>query len=188
VQRPTVVLIGPAAVGKSTIAPLLATRLGRQAVDLDAHASSYYEEVGQPIAALRDEITRRGYPEAARWWQPARAHAACRIVGDHPGTVIAFGAGHSHFEDRRPHFEAVVRALADTTVIFLLPHADPLQSLAVLRERALATKGHGWVRDGVDYLDQWINSDQNLQLATHVVAVGDRDPDQAAAHLVDVLS
>lgn len=178
----TVVLIGPAAIGKSTIAPLLALCLGQATVDLDAHAAKYYEEVGQPLSALRTEMARRGYPAAARWWQPARAHAAVRILEDHPGKVISFGAGHSHFEDLA-YFDVVRDALAGMTVVFLLPYRDAVRSLQVLRERAIATKGHGWTRDGVDYLNDWITSDQNRELATLVAEIGDLGPEQATDHV-----
>ena len=182
----TIVLIGPAAVGKSTIAPLLARRLGRHAVDLDAEAAPYYEEAGQPLSALRTEMARRGYPAAAKWWQPARVHAAVRILEDHPGKVIAFGAGHSHFEDRTA-FDVVRDALVGTTVILLLPYRDPVRSLEVLRERSTATKGHAWIRDGVDYLHEWITSAQNRELATFVTEVGGLDPDQATEEVYEVL-
>jgi hypothetical protein len=173
------VLIGPVAVGKTTLAPLIAAELGRPWVDLDAHASRYYEEVGQPVDAFRAEIDRVGYPAAARWWQPARAHAAVRVVEDHPGHVIAFGAGHSHFEERR-FFEAVRRRLVGIEVVFLLPFEDPARSLTLLRSRSEAARGHDWVRDGFDFLEDWIGSEQNRALAIRTVHVGGLFPEEAA--------
>jgi shikimate kinase len=176
---PSFVLIGPANVGKSTVAPRLAEILGRGCVDLDQRAAEYYEEAGQPVSRFAAEIERRGYPEAARWWQPARSHAVARVVEDHPSSVIALGAGHSHYEDRS-YFDQVRAALSGLVVVFLLPYPERERSLDLLRSRTLEGRGHNWVREGVDYLTEWIDSEQNRALASRTVFVGDLDPLGAA--------
>lgn len=73
-----------------------------------------------------------GAVAAHRWWQPARAHAAVRVVDEFVGSVIAFGAGHSHYEDRQ-FFELVRDATIECRVVSLLPDPDPQKSIDVLR-------------------------------------------------------
>jgi hypothetical protein len=169
---PTIVLIGPAGVGKSTVGAALARRLGIPFVDLDEIASGYYDEVGQPVERLIDRIPRDGLRAAHRWWQPARAHAATRCVVDHPGSVIALGAGHSHFEDDE-FFEPVRVALRSADVVLLLPRPDPEASEAFLRLRC-ADRGHDW--GGLGFLREWIESEHNRAVAGVVVYVADRSP------------
>jgi hypothetical protein len=101
------------------------------------------------------------------------------LVRDHPGAVIAFGAGHSHFEDRS-HFESIEMAVAECTVVLLLPDLDQNPSLATLRARCPDTKGHDWNRDDDDYLAEWVTSDQNQLLADVVVYSDDLTPERYA--------
>lgn len=89
------VLTGPAAVGKSTIGPLLAASVGLPFVDLDEVAGRYYGEAGMNLDDFRTKIDAVGYVAAHRWWRPARVNALQRVLEDCPGFVVAVGAGHT---------------------------------------------------------------------------------------------
>ncbi len=164
----TIVLIGPPAAGKSTVGSLLAAALGTSFVDADEAGTVHYRASGRPLESFIDRVDSEGFASAHRWWQRARVAAAAGLVRDHPGAVIAFGAGHSHFEDRS-HFESTRVAVAECTVVLLLPDVDQTSSLAILRARCLGTRGHDWNRDDHDYLAEWVTSDQNQLLADVVV-------------------
>lgn len=177
----SLVLIGPAAAGKSTVGALVAAALGRPFIDLDEVAAAYYEEAGQPLDDLIRHIAHVGLVAAHRWWQPARAHAAVRVIGDHPNTVIAFGAGHSHFEDDVAA-EPVHHALADCFVVLLLPAADPEVAHRVLADRCTQERGEEW--GGSTFLLDWVRSAQNLALADNVVYTGSRTAGEVADEVV----
>lgn len=177
------ILIGPAGAGKTTVGQLLATSLGRAFVDLDEAGADFYEEVDRPVTALEVEISNRGFVSAHRWWQPARVHAVSRVLAEHPGAVIAFGAGHSHYEDRR-FFEMVRALVEEPPVVLLLPDPDPGVALHQLRERCVADKGHNWLRDGEDFLEVWMSSEQNRVLADIVVYSSGRRPAAVADAIV----
>jgi hypothetical protein len=164
----TVVLIGPPGAGKSTVGPLLAGSLGTNFIDVDEIGDAYYVASGRPLTSFVHKVAREGFPSAHRWWQPARVEAATGVVRDHPGAVVAFGAGHSHFEDL-DCFESVRSALADCTVVLMIPDADESRSRIILRGRSIDIKGHDWVRDEHDYLAEWVTSEQS-QLLADVVA------------------
>ncbi len=177
---PTVVLIGPPGAGKSTVGPLLAASLGAWFVDVDEVGDVAYDAAGQPLALFEDRIARTGFAAAHRWWQPARLAAATAAIADHAGSVIAFGAGHSHYED--PAFAVQLQSIvAGCHVVLLLPDPDASESLRVLRRRCVDSKRHGWVIDGVDHLAAWSISEQNRQLADSVVYALDRTPLEYAA-------
>jgi shikimate kinase len=181
------VLIGPVCAGKSTLAPLVAARLGLEAVDLDAVAERYYEEVGRSRAALHETGARLGDLGAYRWWQEGHPHAVRRVLEDHPAAVVSLGAGHSvYFDDAL--FADVREALSGDFVVFVLPSRDPERSMAVCRERALATNRMSWVMDGVDVLATWVTGTQNAALSDLTVFTEGRTADAVAREIVEAFS
>jgi shikimate kinase len=111
-SAPRVVLVGPPATGKTTLGALLAARLQRPFIDVDAVGERYYAETGWSIAKLRERITAVGRLAAEIEWEPARAHAVARVIADHPDAVIALGAGHTSYTD--PELRRRVRAALKT--------------------------------------------------------------------------
>ncbi|MEZ5223803.1 MAG: hypothetical protein R2713_18980 [Ilumatobacteraceae bacterium] len=100
--------------------------------------------------------------------------------------MIALGAGHSHFEDEE-RFDEAARVLGAAFVVFLLPSPDPAESRRVLRERCERDKGTDWIRDGHDYLEEWIGSRQNLSLADLVVFGDGRSPSDIARQIASAV-
>ena len=181
------ILIGPVCVGKSTLLPVLAARLGRAAVDLDEVAEPYYEEVGRGRARMQEVGAERGDLGTFRWWQEGHPHAVRRVLEDHPDAVVSLGAGHSTYADAAL-FEEVREALAPHDPILLLPSADPAMSIEVVRQRALARNGIDWIMDGVDIIDEWVRGDQNRRLAKLTLFTDGRSPDDLADEIVRTLT
>ena len=181
-----VVLIGPVCVGKSTVMPLVAARLGRSCVDLDDVAEAYYEEVGRGRTRLQGIGAERGDLGAYLWWQEGHPHAVRRVLEDYPGAVISLGAGHTTYTDPAL-FEQVRALLSECQVILLLPTPNNDTSLSVLRERAIRLNGMDWRMNGVDVLEQWVVGEQNRRLASKIVYTGDDAPARIADAIVDVL-
>ncbi|GAA1764360.1 hypothetical protein GCM10009734_85640 [Nonomuraea bangladeshensis] len=181
---PWMVLIGPAAAGKTTLGEGLASATGRQFVDVDALGETYYAEVGWSMDRLRDRIQAVGRVAAEREWEPARAHAVERMMADHPGAIVSLGAGHSHYT-RSELFERVRLALRPVGhVVLVLPSSDRERSVQILRQRSLATKGTDWIsRDGHDFLRQWVHDPGNEALATTVLHTEGEEPGQSISRL-----
>lgn len=161
----TVVVIGPVAVGKTTVGRALAERLGRRFVDVDDDvAEAVYDELGMGYDVLFARADRDGAVAAYRWWEPALVAAAERALRDHTGAVIAFGAGHAHFT-QRPHADRVATLLEEATVVLLRAHADDDRAIELVRARSISERDHDWCYGDVDYIADWVRSDQNRRLA-----------------------
>lgn len=179
-------LVGPAACGKSTAGEAAARLLGVPFVDADEAGGRYYREVGWDLDRLVDRVATVGRLAAEREWEPARAHAVGRLVADHPGAVLALGAGHTTYDDP-VHRDAVRAALARAgAVVLLLPSAGRDDALRVLRERAVAAKGTDWVRDGHDFLAGWLDDPAVRELATDVLVTGDEPPGSTARRVAAI--
>lgn len=177
-----VVLIGPAGAGKSTVGQLVGTLSGRRFVDIDGVGDRFYERAGQPVDQLVGRIESHGFAAAHRWWQPARL-AAVAAIDEHTSSVIAFGAGHSHFEDDT-YARQAAQVFARAFVVLLLPSPDLAECLRVLRARCLLDKDTDWIRDGRDYLVEWATSDQNVRLANLVMYDNGRTTAEVAQQIV----
>ncbi|RMI09309.1 shikimate kinase [Cellulomonas triticagri] len=184
---PRLVLVGPVATGKSTLGAAVATALGVPFVDVDGVGDRYYAEVGWSIDRLVARSAAVGRLAAEREWETARAHAVARVVAEHPGAVVALGAGHTSYvdPDHARHVRTVLAAVPH--VVLVLPCADRDAALAVLRRRSLATKGRDWVVDGHDLLAEWVDDPTTRTVATDVLLTGDEGPDASAARLLDLL-
>ncbi|MGP7959214.1 shikimate kinase [Sanguibacter sp. A247] len=183
----SIVFIGPAATGKSTIGGLLASALGRTLVDADEVGDRYYAEVGWSIDRLVERIADVGRVAAEREWEAARAHAVARIIEDYPGAVIALGAGHASYTDAECH-SAVRDALSVVPhVILLLPSLNRAEALHELRTRSRESKGTDWVRDGHDFLAEWFDDPGTRALATMTVVTGHESPAHTVSRLRTLL-
>jgi shikimate kinase len=180
----TIVVVGPAATGKSTLGTVVAARLGKPFVDIDEIAWPYYAETGWDLERLHDRIRAVGRVAAEREWEPARAYAVEHVLADHAGTLIALGAGHTSYTDPSCT-QRVHAALSQVpSVVLLLPSPDPQRSVAVLRERSITSKGTDWIRDGHDFLAEWVAEPLNHAVATSVVFTDGLTPEQTAERII----
>ena len=184
---PSLVLIGPAAAGKTTAGSLAATILGVSFVDIDDVGGRYYAEVGWSIERLVRRSKEVGRVAAERDWEPARAHAVRRAVADHPGAVLALGAGHTSYTD--PGCRAEVRAALSSVprVVLLLPSEERGTALAELRQRSRASKGTDWISSGHDFLAEWLDDEGLRSLATDTVLTAGRQPQETAEQVAALL-
>lgn len=176
---PPTVLIGPPGAGKSTVGPLVAELTGRVFVDADEAATPWYAAAGWSVERLRARSEQIGLEEAHREWEVALVAAVVGLASEHDGAVLALGAGHTHVTDPRL-FGEVERALVGADVVLLRPAADGVRSLAVLRERCQRSKGHGWVVDGVDWLERWLTDGLDEHLATRTALTQGQGPEGTA--------
>jgi shikimate kinase len=171
--RDEIVLIGPPGSGKSTIAMLLAARLGLPRICLDETRWRYFYEIGYDAALADKLLAQAGFAAVYRHWKPYEAHAVKRVLEEHARCVFDLGAGNSVFADELL-FEEVRAAFAPFRhVVLLLPSRDPQEAIEILRRRRPVEASRG-----VDLYDHFVRHPSNLELSTHVITTGDRTAEQ----------
>jgi hypothetical protein len=187
----SIVLIGPSGAGKSTVSVLLAARLGWQAIELDKLRWEYFAEIGYDAdyaAALRE---REGFASVARYWKPFDIHGVERVTADYlSDCVIAFGAGHSFYEDPA-QFARAQKALTPFPVVLLLPNADIESSATILRERIAAKETFLTEAslNGISAINRtFLVASSNALLAKHTVYTAGHSPEQTCDAILALLS
>ncbi|HEX8220490.1 MAG TPA: shikimate kinase [Chloroflexia bacterium] len=184
----SVILIGPYGTGKSTIAELIAPKLGVPHVSMDTE-QHYYAEVGfdkEEFRRLYREVSQRA---ADLYFQSFFPAAMARLLHDHPGHVIDLGAGHTVSED--PARFARIKALLDPypNVVLILPSPDLDRSISVLRERTRDRPGADFFFNSeFDYFNYWVKSPCNFELAKLTVYTEGKTPEQTASEVLRALN
>lgn len=174
-----IVLIGPMKVGKSTVARLLAERLGIERNGLDKRRWKYFAEIGYDESyALRLSETE-GSQSTLSYWKPFEVHAVERHLEDAHDCVIDFGAGYSVQEDPVLR-DRIRRALAPYPQIVLLqPSPDPEESIAFLAERV------GSQLQSVN--EYYIRHPANYELARSIIYTMGKTPQQTCEEVLSTL-
>lgn len=129
----SLILIGPISAGKTTLQKMLAEKLDFTPLDLDDLRSTYYPEIGYDNDEAERLREKEGLDAMLAYWKPFELHAVERVLREYPsGHVIAFGAGHSVYDDAE-QFARAQQALAPfPRVVLLLPSPDVDESVAML--------------------------------------------------------
>jgi shikimate kinase len=185
-----IILIGPMAAGKTTVAGLLAEKLGLVHHELDDRRWDYYNEIGYDQALAGQIRAEQGFTSLYRYWKPFELHAVQRVLADCADGVISFGAGHSVYEDEML-FEHARQALAPyPNVILLLPCEDAAEAIAILTERFLAQakiEGFEPSPQVIGMIEHFISHPSNRQLAKQVFYTKEKTPEQTCDEIMQWL-
>jgi shikimate kinase len=175
-----IILIGPVAVGKSTVGKVLAERLGLPQVSMDDKRFDYYRELGYEEAFMKKIFELEGAGGVYRYWKVFDAYSVERLLADHKGVpcVIDMGGG-SSVHEHDDQLERVKKALANhINVVLLLPHEDPAESIRFLDERT------GWGGKERNINHHFLAHRSNRELATLTVYVAGRTPEDIATEIM----
>jgi shikimate kinase len=128
VVRKNIFLVGPASVGKSTAAELLAHRIGYRFVDIDREFCRRLEPI--PLC-----VREKGYPAYCE----ANSALTDRLVAEYgEGTVFATPSGFLVHEGSPHLVEKHLRLIEGGISVLLLPDVDPQKGVDTVVARQLA--------------------------------------------------
>lgn len=184
VQLP-VVLIGPMAAGKSTLAAAVAARIGAPHVPLDAVRYYYYLKQGFRLA---DQLAAPDFAAVCRLWKPFEIGAAEQVVTEFADAVIDFGAGQAHYTDpeRRRRLRAALGPLPN--VVLLMPSADLDEAERLCNERDRARLGPQYDPGRAAMARAFVRSESFREVAKHTVITGGRPVEASLEELVAKLA
>jgi shikimate kinase len=172
------VLIGPIGVGKSTVAPIVASLTGRATVSVDEVRFEHYRRAGYDDARADAFLATGDVFGLTRYWKPFEADALEHLVRDHTDVVLDLGAGHADYPDG-PLLDRVATALAEHFVVLLMPSGSVEESVDFLRPRV------GDQAEVVHELNRtFVESRSFRLLADTTVLVAGLTPDEVAAEVV----
>jgi len=175
--------------GKSTIAQMLAERLGVKRYELDSLRQGYYDEIGYD-KELASKIANgeEGMIGLIKYWKPFEAHAVERAMAEHENCVLDFGAGHSVYEEEEL-FTRVKNALAPFDhVILLLPSPALDESVRILNSRfsSLLEREVGKVDpELLDLNEHFVKHPSNHQLAKMIIYTQGKSPEETCDEILE---
>lgn len=150
--RAEIVLMGPVRAGKSTVGRLLAERLGKKQVSLDAIRHAYYREIGFDDQFAQEVRRECGFLGLVLYWNLFDAYAVERMLAEYRDCIFDFGGG---IYESTESLARVKRALTPVAnVVLLLPSADPEETQRILKERDLnppADIAYNYLRRGLSH-------------------------------------
>jgi shikimate kinase len=190
-SQASIILIGPSNAGKSSLIKPLAEALNYRPIDLDELRWNYYNEIGYDAEKAKQIRQEGGMKALAAYWKPFDIYGIERILKDYPErTVIAFGAGHSIYEDEE-HIHRANEALSKfSLVILLVPSPDKDESYTILRQR-LAHAEPEMKEEMLDALMEinrsFIEHPSNLRLARHTVYTAGKTIEESATEILKLI-
>jgi MoxR-like ATPase len=190
-MKPTIILIGPLGVGKSTVGHLLAEKLGLPQCSVDLVRWKYYDEIGfDKAVASKLAKSDQGIRGQLRYSEPFDAHAIARILADHGQGVIDFGASNSVYEDQ--YLLARVENILTPypNVILLLPSSDLDESVEILNARLtrmLKARGEEIRNELFDLNEYFIKHPSSHRLAKLVIYTKDKTAEEICNEILQRL-
>jgi len=185
----TIILIGPMCAGKSTIAEMLAERLGIKRYELDSLRQAYYDEIGYD-EGLASKIANgeEGMMGLIKYWKPFEAHAVERALSEHKNCVFDFGAGHSVYEEEELFTRVQIALAPFNHVILLLPSPNLDESVKILNARfsKLLEREVGKVDPKLlDLNEHFVKHTSNHQLAKMTIYTQNKSPEETCDEILE---
>ncbi len=177
-----IILIGPIRAGKTTVAGLLAKKLGLPQRSMDEFRWKYYQEKNYDEELAQQIREKEGFLGIYRYWKPFEAYAVERLLSEHSNCVVDFGGGHSVYEDDEL-FQQVKQILEPyRNVVLILPSPEREESIQILNER-----NGGIFSNGVDFNEHFVKHHSNYDLAKFIVYTKGKSPEETCDDILKLV-
>ena len=187
----SIIVIGPSTTGKSTLSKRLAKIINWTSVDLDLLRWDYLKETDYDFEKAKAIRQESGFEAVVAYWDRYDLHCVWRIAEDYPHNhVIAFGAGHSIFDDLEERKQVKQILSKFPQVILLLPTPDVAESLNILDARMERDHAENVTERTMKALKnfnrKFIDHPSNTYLATHTVYTHGKSVDETCAEILRI--
>ena len=180
-----VILIGPMAVGKTSVALELSRQLDCVNVPLDRIRWYYYLKRDYSIA--REATLNHDFLQLQEYWKTFDVETITAALDDFSNCVMDFGAGHSYYPDPR-RLAQMEEVLQPYPFIFLLlPSPDRETSLRVCLERLKKRYGDKLNDSDREACRSYIWHESNARLARHTIYTEGKTVEEVAQEVLSHL-
>jgi shikimate kinase len=177
-----IILMGPMATGKSSVASELTKQTGVPRAPLDMLRWYYYFKQGY---SLEKDATFKSFSERLAYWKTFDVATIKNTIADFPESIIDFGAGHSYFPDEK-QLKLIQETLASIQNIFLLlPNEDNEESFKICKTR-LSTRD-GIEAEKVEANRLFIEHPSTRALSKHIIYCKNESPAEIARRIIGLL-
>ncbi len=178
-----ILFLGPVRAGKSTIASLVAARLGLLHVSLDDLRWEYYREIGYKDDFAAQVRSQGGFLALMFYRQLFDAYSLERVLSEHSDAVIDCGAGIGPFENQLQleHIQSLCEPLSN--IFLLLPSEVLADSLSILKAR----DPNPPVDLHFDINAHFLQHPGYWKLAKHIVFTKDKSPEETCSEVLGML-
>lgn len=179
-KKNDIILLGPAAVGKTTTAKLLSEKLGKPVISIDDIRFDYYKEIGYDNDHMKNLLEKAGIMAIYQYGKIFDAYSIERILEDHQDCIFDFGGGNNasgfDFEISR-----IYKALNPyENVVLLFPCSDKKEALKFIYERRSFTPIQ---RELIEHL---VFDESNFKLAKYTIYVKDKTPSDVCNEILSI--
>ena len=176
--RDEIVLIGPVAVGKSTVAKCIGAKLDLPVVCMDDLRDGYFRELGYDADLAKRLYEADGAGSVWCYQKAFNPYSVERIIAEHADCVFDMGGGSTvdEHEDQHRRVANALRPFVNT--VLLLPYADDDASLKYLDERT------GWGGKARNINRILLAHPANRAIARHSIYTAGRAPEEIADRII----
>jgi shikimate kinase len=177
-----IILIGPMAVGKTSVALSLSEKLGRPNVPMDRIRWYYYLKAGYSIA--REKELNHNFLELQTYWKTFNVETIAAGLRDFSDCIMDFGGGHSYYPD--PERLALMEKTLEPYphIFLLLPSEDRDESLRVCVQRLKERYGDKFDEADLEATRNYIWHESNARLAKTTIYTAEKTVEDVAHEII----
>jgi len=175
-----IILLGPVAVGKTSIAKLISEKINKPVISLDDLRFDYYKEIGYDHNHMKELHEKAGIMAIFQYGKIFDAYSIERILEDHHNCIFDFGGGNivSGYDFDLNRIKKALEPYEN--IVFLVPSLDNEETLNFIYKRRDIKPSD---RELIEYL---VYNHSNYEIAKHTVLVKGKTPEEVCDEIISI--
>ena len=191
-KRQELIIIGPCASGKSTIALELAKRLKLNCFQVDLLRWYYFYKNGYNLPKALAILEKSHIYELNELWQPFQLLTIENVLTDFKNGIFDFGGTYTLTQNNND-FLRIKKAFNDfSNIVLVLPSKSKEKSLEVINERVKAqlvkySLSEKQIPERLELNRRMVYDDTNYLLATHTFYFENKTKEELADEILEIV-